>query len=142
MKPDHTLRILVIDDSLVWHKTLVLCLAGFPGVEAIDGARNIGAALALSRIFKPNLVILDAGLPNENIHEAVRLLRAQIPGLFIIAVAVEENPKLHQKADEAGVNILVVRDKLWDLFPTAKPDTFNYAFPHHPANNRIMGLDR
>jgi CheY-like chemotaxis protein len=95
-------RILVVDDNIDSAQSLALLL-GRMGHEievAHDGLEAVQAAGA----FRPQIVLLDIGLPRMNGYEAARRIRAQSGGdkVAIIALTGWGQEKDKQLAAEAG----------------------------------------
>jgi CheY-like chemotaxis protein len=80
------LRILVVDDNLDAQATLALYL-GLQGNEvhtATDGLK----AIAIAKSKRPQLIILDIGLPEMNGYDVCREIRQQSWGKRIVIVAL------------------------------------------------------
>lgn len=94
--------VLVIDDNVDAAETLVdlLELWGYPARMAHDGPTG----LALAREFKPQIVLLDLGLPGMDGYEVARALRAEpaLEGLKLIAVTGYGQEEDRQRSAEAG----------------------------------------
>ncbi len=104
-----SLRILIVDDNQDGADSLATIL-NFSGHET-HTAYEGGQALTAATEFRPQVVILDIGLPRMNGYEVCRRLREQPGGntLFIIAQtgwAQEETRKL---AAEAGFDHHLVK---------------------------------
>jgi two-component system alkaline phosphatase synthesis response regulator PhoP len=87
-------KILVVDDEpqIAEIVTDYLRLAGFEVVVARDGA----AALEAVRDHRPDLVVLDLGLPNMDGLDVARTIRRQsdLP-IIMLTARVEEDDRLH-----------------------------------------------
>ncbi len=79
-------RILVVDDNRDATDTLtaLLKLTGHETLGAFDGI----AALAMAEDFRPDVVLLDIGLPEVNGYEVARRIRAQPWGRNTVLVAL------------------------------------------------------
>jgi NarL family two-component system response regulator LiaR len=79
-----TIRILIVDDHAVVREGLRQFLAlqeGFEIVgEAADGVEAVDAALSL----RPDVVLMDLAMPRRDGVEAMRELRASVPGARVI----------------------------------------------------------
>jgi CheY-like chemotaxis protein len=75
--------------------------------EAADGPSGIDAALQ----FKPDIAIVDVGLPGLDGYEVARHLRAsgRAPGLRLIALTGYGLPKDAERAREAGFDAHLVK---------------------------------
>lgn len=103
------LRVLVIDDNRDSAKTLseLLDVLGNETRTAFDGEAGVEAAQA----FRPELILLDIGMPKLNGYDAARRIRAQPWGRSMVLVALtgwgqEED---RSKSREAGFNHHLVK---------------------------------
>jgi len=118
------LRILVVDDNRDGAESLAMLLTmmGHDTHVAFDGVAGIEAA----ERYRPDVVLLDIGLPKLNGYEACRRLRAQPWGKEIVIVAAtgwgqDEDRRLSQ---EAGFDHHLVKpvdpEDLLRLLPASK----------------------
>lgn len=94
-------RILVVDDEEQIRRFLqiVLRAAGYESFEAANGR----AAIELCTGKKPDLILLDLGLPDISGHDVIRAVRvwSQAP-IIVVSVRGEDEDKV--KALDAGAN--------------------------------------
>lgn len=78
-------QILIIDDNVQLRRTLVRTLkaAGHDVHEAADGVKG----LKLFEELRPDLIITDIVMPEQEGIETIRLLRQRAPNLPIIAIS-------------------------------------------------------
>lgn len=81
------LRILVVDDSVLYRKVLSEVLAGIPGVEVVGTATDGKVALAKIAQCKPDMLTLDFEMPEMNGLEVLEHLRRDHPGLKVVMVS-------------------------------------------------------
>lgn len=83
---DSRLRIVVVDDNRDWADSLaaMLQLLDYEVQVAYDGDMGVQAAAA----FRPDVVLLDVGLPRLSGYDACRLIREQTWGKEMSLVAV------------------------------------------------------
>jgi CheY-like chemotaxis protein/two-component sensor histidine kinase len=103
-------RILVVDDNVDAADSLAMLLQveGHSTRVANDGPE----ALALAVSFRPDVVILDIGMPGMNGHEVARRLRANPelpPGLKLVALTGWGSVEDRQKAEAAGFDVHLVK---------------------------------
>jgi CheY-like chemotaxis protein len=95
-------RVLIVDDNRDAADSLSLLL-GLDGHD-VRVAYTGRQALELARVFRPEGVILDLGLPDMNGYDVARLLR-QDPGLrpaALVALTGWDQDEHRQRAREAG----------------------------------------
>ena len=107
--PPHALRVLIVDDHEDSRTMLRMLLeqTGHEAIEAVDGVD--GLQFALSR--RPDVAIVDIGLPGMNGYEVVRRLRA-VPGgpdTVMIALTGYGQEADRQRALQAGFDIHLVK---------------------------------
>lgn len=106
-------RFLVVDDNLDAVNSLALLLRLF-GHE-VQIAHNGLEALEVAERFRPEVVLMDVGMPVLNGHEATRRIRAEPWGRDILILALtgwgQDSDKLLSK--EAGCDAHLVKPILW-----------------------------
>jgi signal transduction histidine kinase/ActR/RegA family two-component response regulator len=103
------LRIMLVEDNADARDMLqaVLALAG----HEVFGLSNGEAALAEARRFRPDVAIVDIGLPGMDGHEVARRLRAdpELHRLRLIALTGYGLPEDERRAHEAGFDIHITK---------------------------------
>jgi len=80
-----TLRALIVDDERLAREKVRMLLAADPDVEIAGECANANDAVNAIRREKPDLVLLDIGLPGEDGFEVLRKLRGQkLPAIVFI----------------------------------------------------------
>ncbi|HKN76902.1 MAG TPA: response regulator transcription factor [Candidatus Acidoferrum sp.] len=104
-------RILVVEDFAPFRQFVCEELLQRPGLqvvsEASDGIEAVQEALEL----KPDLIIMDIGLPSLNGIEAARQILKLIPNSKIIFVSQESSDDIVQAAMDLGASGYVVKTK-------------------------------
>ena len=100
---DATMRILVVDDNRDAADSLGMLLAnlGYEVHTAHDGLEAVGAAAA----FRPDIVLLDIGMPKMNGYDAARRIR-ELRGDNVVLIAVTGwgQDEDRRRSAEAGFN--------------------------------------
>jgi CheY-like chemotaxis protein len=94
-------RVLVVDDNHDSADTMaeLVRIWGYEVRTAHDGP----AALECARSFRPNVVLLDVGLPGMDGYELARRLRAEgLAGDLLVSVTGYGQEEDRRKAEEAG----------------------------------------
>jgi two-component system chemotaxis response regulator CheB len=98
------LRVLVVDDTIMYRKVVGDILAEMPGVEVVGTANN--GKIALSRIasLKPDLITLDVEMPIMNGLETLEALSQQHPdvGVIMLSTLTKRGSDITMKALELG----------------------------------------
>jgi CheY-like chemotaxis protein len=107
--PSGPYRILVVDDNRDASETLatLLRLTGHETLTAFDGKE----AIATAAQFRPDVVLLDIGLPRTNGYDVARHLRTQSwgRGAKLIALTGWGQDEDRRKSQEAGFDAHIVK---------------------------------
>jgi signal transduction histidine kinase len=100
-------RVLLVEDNDDSREMLRvgLELAGHEVHEACDGPGGIEAARAL----RPDVAIVDVGLPGANGYEVARQVRTTVPGMKLIALTGYGQPEDRRRAMTAGFDTHLVK---------------------------------
>ena len=98
------LRVLVVDDTIVYRKVVSDILSLIPGVEVIGVAHNGKIALDKIRILKPDLVTLDIEMPIMNGIDVLKALKKDNSptGAIMLSTLTAEGSLMTMKALELG----------------------------------------
>lgn len=130
---DHPRRILIVDDQpdMTAVLTVLLSTLGYETRSAHRGRE----AIWLARLFDPDLVLLDLGLPDMSGYDVLRALRADAkrPDRLIAAVTGRSQIRDLTRAIEAGfdryvtkpVDIAKLRQLLRGISEREGPRTMN-----------------
>jgi DNA-binding NarL/FixJ family response regulator len=83
-KRDRPLRILVVDDHEVVRQGLVALLGRREEFQVVAEAGSMTEALAATRRFVPDLVVMDVRLPDGSGIEACREIRSEYPDIKVV----------------------------------------------------------
>ncbi len=98
------LRILVVDDTIVYRKAVTDILEQLPGIEVVGVAHNGSIAMAKVKTLKPDLLTLDVEMPQMNGIEVLQELRKNHPdvGAIMLSTLTSEGSALTLRALELG----------------------------------------
>jgi two-component system response regulator NreC len=103
------IRILIADDHAIIRRGLRMLLEHEPGLEVIAEARDGMEAIEAARRARPNVVILDIGMPNLNGIEAGRQISAELPDVQIVVLTVHADECYLVNALKAGARGYVLK---------------------------------
>jgi response regulator of citrate/malate metabolism len=82
----HDWRVLVVEDDRIVARLHCRFIAEVPGFSVAGVAASAGQAAEMVRVMRPDLLLLDIGLPGENGISLLRRLRATAEQVEVIAV--------------------------------------------------------
>jgi DNA-binding NarL/FixJ family response regulator len=101
-QPLSSIRILVVDDFEVWRREVLLLLQARPQWQIIAKVSDGSEAVHKARDLKPDLILLDIGLPKLNGIEAARRIRQLSPGSKMIFLSQSNDRDIVRAALGAG----------------------------------------
>ena len=112
-----TVRILVVDDFEKFRQFVVEMLGKRPELQVVGEASDGLEALQKAVELRPDLILLDIGLPSLNGIEVASQMRSLVPESKIIFLTQESSAEVMQKAFCVGARGYVTESMvLPDLF--------------------------
>ena len=117
-----SIRILIADDYEGWRRQVRLLLQARPEWQVIAEALDGSEAIQKAEELKPDLIVLDIGLPKLNGIEAARRIRRLSPSFKIIFLSQETSLDVVQVALSTGAQAYVHKaDAGSDLLSAIEP---------------------
>ena len=98
------IRLLLVDDHAVVRSGLKMLLASEADVEIVGEAGSGSEAVAAAGSERPNVILMDIGLPDMTGIEAARLIKSKFPSIAIVALTIHEDEEYFFKMLEAGAS--------------------------------------
>jgi two-component system response regulator NreC len=95
---------LLVDDHAVVRSGLRMLLENETDVEIVGEAANGRDALTLVDQLKPDMVIMDIGLPDISGIEATQKIKQTSPQVAVVALTIHEDEEYFFKMLQAGAN--------------------------------------
>jgi len=98
------LRVLVVDDTIVYRKAVSDIIEEIPGVELAGVAHNGKIAISKIQTLKPDILTLDIEMPEMNGIEVLTELQKNYPGIGVIMLSTltAEGSDMTMRALELG----------------------------------------
>lgn len=107
-----SIRLIVVEDFAPFRKFICSMLGKEPGLQIIAEVSDGQEAVQKTAELKPDLVLLDIGLPTLNGIEAARQIRKLAPESKIIFVSMESAPDVVQEALNLGARGYVLKSRV------------------------------
>ncbi len=133
------LRILIADDHEVVRRGLVTLLQNREGWEVCGEAKDGREAVEMAKQLKPDVVILDIGMPNLNGLAATRQLAQQNRQQKIIVLTITDSDQVIREALDAGARGFVLKsDAARDLVSAVEALQRNRMFFTPRVNDMVL----
>src|SRR6266851_9528455 len=107
---DRPMRVLLVDDHELVRAGLRTMLGGDPGISVVGDADTGSAALAQARALAPDLVLLDARLPDMDGDEVCQRLLTEMPGVAVVILTTFAEDDLVRRCVRAGARGYLLKD--------------------------------
>ncbi|HRI44735.1 MAG TPA: response regulator transcription factor, partial [Fimbriimonadaceae bacterium] len=98
----NALRVMICDDHELVREGLRTLLADEPGLEIVGEAANGRVALAMARELGPDVLLMDARMPEMDGIEATRIIRETCPRTNVLILTTYLDDKQVRQAVQAG----------------------------------------
>lgn len=116
----HCIRILVVEDFEPWRRFISVAIEQEPQLQLICEASNGLEAVQKAKELKPDLILLDIGLPKLNGIAAARQIRTFSPKSKILFLSQESSASVVREALEFGAGFVVKTDARRELLSAVK----------------------
>jgi DNA-binding NarL/FixJ family response regulator len=103
------IRVLIVDDSAGVRQDLRTVLTLADDLQVVGEAADGLAAIRQAQALRPDVVLLDLGMPVLDGCEAARQIKATCPGCRVIALTVHDCETARERAFQAGMDDFVVK---------------------------------
>ena len=136
-----TTRILLVDDHAVVRSGLRMLLENEQDIEIVGEAENAAEAMESAMILKPNVILMDIGLPDMSGIEATREIKKKVAGVAIVALTIHEDEEYFFKMLEAGASGYVPKRAAPDELITAIRAAANGQVYLYPSLAKLLVRD-
>ena len=102
------MRILLVEDHLLFQESLGRLLASQPDMTIVGGATTVRDAIEKARQCKPDVILMDFTLPDGTGLDATRVILNEYPAVKIIFLTIhEENEKIFEAIRQGAQGYLL-----------------------------------
>jgi len=99
-----TIRLLIVDDHAVVRSGLRMLLENERDAEIVGEASSASEAIEATMRLKPDVILMDIGLPDLSGIDATREIKKRSPAVSIVALTIHEDEEYFFKMLEAGAS--------------------------------------
>ncbi len=113
-------RILIVEDNRSYRESLKELLDGQYSDIVVEEAENGREAMERADSFRPNLIFMDIGLPDESGLELTKKIKAKYPNVSVAVLTSHDQPEYREAAIRYGASHfltkgVVTRKEIQDL---------------------------
>jgi len=102
--------VLLADDHNLIRAGLRLVVESQPDLTVVGEAENGREAVTMAQALKPDVVVMDIGMPSLNGIEATRQIRDAVPGAQIVMLSMHSDEGYVLRALKAGAKAYLLKD--------------------------------
>ena len=104
-------RIVLVEDNDVFREALELLFGLRTDVEVVASVAEGEAAVEACRTYRPDVVLMDYRLPGMDGVEATRAVLEATPGVAVVGLTGEADPRETKALTDAGAVACVTKDE-------------------------------
>jgi DNA-binding NarL/FixJ family response regulator len=104
-----SLRVMVVDDHALVRAAIRQAISS-PGIEVVAEAATAAAALETAPEVRPDVLLLDLGLPDRNGLQVLRELRERLPSTQVVVLTISGSPRDVHEAVRSGAAGYLTKD--------------------------------
>lgn len=101
--------VLVVDDFKQWRQFVCTTLQAIPGVVVVGEASDGPEAIDKAAKLRPDLILLDIGLPSLNGIEVARQVRKVSPESSVVFLTLDRSSDAMEECFRAGASGYIVK---------------------------------
>jgi DNA-binding NarL/FixJ family response regulator len=98
------IKVLIADDHQLFREGMVNLLSNVEDIEVIGQAKDGKETIERARQLRPDVILIDIGMPLMNGIDATRILKKEYPSIKVIAVSMHSDRQFVKGILEAGAD--------------------------------------
>jgi two-component system, NarL family, response regulator NreC len=104
------IRCLIVDDHTLFRDGLKRVLESEPDIQVVGEARDASEAIEQTQALKPDVVLMDIGMPGLSSFEASRRITREMPGRRVMFLTMYEDEEYLLQCLDAGASGYILKD--------------------------------
>ena len=130
------IRMVVVDDHVLFREGLVAIIRSEPDIEVVGQAGSVGEAVEMVGLLKPDIVLMDFGLPDGSGVDATRPILKKDPKCRIVFLTMSEEDEDLFAAIRSGAKGYLLKN----MHPSKLIATLRSVYGGESALSRSMTL--
>lgn len=105
------ITVLIVDDHRMVAEGLAAALTAAGGIDVVGISATASDGVARVAVFRPDVVLMDFGLPDEDGATATERLKAYVPQAKVVMVTSSSDEHVLARAIEAGCSGFLTKDR-------------------------------
>lgn len=102
------LRVLIVEQATILREGVRRVVEGAPGLQVVAAVAELDRAMTALRDLRPQVVLVDARLPNQMAFFLTRAARREAPSARVVVLSDEGGEAVVEQAAEAGAAAVVL----------------------------------
>jgi len=111
------IRVLVVDDSSEFVAGVESWISAQPDLELVGTAFDGSEATEAVERLEPDLVLMDAVMPEVNGFQATRWIKEKPGAPRVVILTLHDSATAREQAEAAGADGFVAKHDLWNQLP-------------------------
>jgi DNA-binding NarL/FixJ family response regulator len=136
-KSEHSpIQLVVVDDHILFREGLLAIIRSAPDIEVVGQAGSVREAIELARAIKPDIILMDFGLPDGTGADATRAILKEHPDCKVVFLTMSEDDDNLFDAIRSGARGYLLKN----LHPSKLISTLRSVQQGESALSRTMTL--
>lgn len=104
------MRVLIADDIMILRQGLKAVLEQDPDIEVVALAENGKEALEKSKVYQPDVVLMDMRMPDYDGAYGIRAIKEQLPQIKVLVLTTFDDEETIDKALSSGADGYILKE--------------------------------
>ena len=104
------MKVLVVDDSILFREGLVNMFLSYPEFTIVGEAGSVKEAVVKARETRPDVILMDFGLPDGSGAEATRVILSELPQTRIVILTIHDADQRVLEAIHSGAKGYLLKE--------------------------------
>jgi DNA-binding NarL/FixJ family response regulator len=103
------IKILLVDDHVLFRKGLFALLSSREGMQIVGEAGDGWEAIEKARVTNPDVILMDVHMPKCDGPKAVRVIHDEMPGIKIVMITMDDDDSVLFESIKSGAQGFILK---------------------------------